>query len=131
MMHRADARASSPGRMKYPVAGLVPRVGPKWHAQPRGEARGKVEATKEHDLGGRGTMGKRAEVPKDAPAVPATRLDIRVVLNEVLPLTKFNYNCCRFSDGMPVTLKFADAVGEILTSGPVGGEVPLPFKHYI
>jgi hypothetical protein len=32
---------------------------------------------------------------------------------------------------MPVTLKFADAVGEILTSGPVGGEVPLPFKHYI
>lgn len=48
--------------MKHPVAGLCPRVGPKWHAQPRGEARGKVEATKEHDLGRRGTMGKRAGV---------------------------------------------------------------------
>jgi hypothetical protein len=48
--------------MKYPVAGLCPRVGPRRHAQPRGEARGKVEATKEHDLGGRGTMGKRAGV---------------------------------------------------------------------
>jgi hypothetical protein len=57
--------------------------------------------------------------------------DIEVVLNDVLRLTKLNYNCCRFADGMPVTLKFADAVGEILTSGPVGGEVPLPFKHYI
>lgn len=57
--------------------------------------------------------------------------DIHVVLEDVLRLTKLNYNCCRFADGMPVTLKFADAVGEILTSGPVGGEVPLPFKHYI
>lgn len=57
--------------------------------------------------------------------------DIEIVLNDVLRLTKLNYNCCRFADGMPVTLKFADAVGEILTSGPVGGEVPLPFKHYI
>ena len=30
----------------------------------------------------------------------------------------------------PVTLKFADAVGEILTAGPVTG-VPLPFRLYI
>lgn len=60
VVHRADARASSPGRMKYPVAGLCPRVGREKHAQPRGEARGKVEATKEHYLGGRDTMGKRA-----------------------------------------------------------------------
>ena len=57
--------------------------------------------------------------------------DTSVVLNDVLRLMKLNYNCCRFADDMPVTLKFADAVGEILTSGPVGGEVPLPFKHYI
>ena len=57
--------------------------------------------------------------------------DIKVVLNDVLRLTKLNYNCCRFADGMPVTLKFADAVGEILTSGAVTGDVPLPFKHYI
>ena len=57
--------------------------------------------------------------------------DIQVVLSDVLRLTKLNYNCCRFADGMPVTLKFADAVGEILTSGAVTGDVPLPFKHYI
>lgn len=59
------------------------------------------------------------------------KCSIRDVLRDVLMLTKLNYNCCRFADGMPVTLKFADAVGEILTSGPIDGDVPLPFKHYI
>jgi hypothetical protein len=59
--------------------------------------------------------------------------DIKVVLQDILGLTKLNYNACRFADGEPVTLKFADAVGEILTSGPVArGDVPpLPFKHYV
>jgi hypothetical protein len=32
---------------------------------------------------------------------------------DILSLTKLNYNSCRHSDGLPVTLKFADAVGEI------------------
>jgi hypothetical protein len=58
--------------------------------------------------------------------------DIHVVLQDILGLTKLNYNSCRHSDGMPVTLKFADAVGEILTSGPShDGDPPLPFRHYI
>jgi hypothetical protein len=37
---------------------------------------------------------------------------------DVLALSKLNYNSCRRSDGLPVTLKFADTVGEILVSGP-------------
>jgi hypothetical protein len=59
--------------------------------------------------------------------------DMRTVLEDVLGLTKLNYNACRFGDGEPVTLKFADAVGEILTAGPVFKEnvPPLPFKHYV
>lgn len=57
--------------------------------------------------------------------------DIDVVLGDVLALTKLNYNTCVFADGNPVTLKFADAVGEILTAGPIGPAPPLPFKHYI
>jgi hypothetical protein len=58
--------------------------------------------------------------------------DIAVVLRDILGLTKLNYNSCRHSDGMPVTLKFADAVGEILTSGPPrDADPPLPFRHYI
>lgn len=57
--------------------------------------------------------------------------DIKQVLQDILGLTKLNYNSCRFADGYPVTLKFADAVGEVLLSGPQTDVPPLPFKHYI
>ena len=34
--------------------------------------------------------------------------------------------------GVPVTLRFADAVGEILTAAPRKNELPpLPFRYYI
>lgn len=56
--------------------------------------------------------------------------DMVTVLKDVLALTKLNYNACVYGDGQPVTLKFADAVGEILTAGPVTG-APLPFRLYI
>lgn len=56
---------------------------------------------------------------------------IETVLSDVLALTKLNYNSCIFGDGMPVTLRFAEAVGEILTAGPLQGVPPLPFKYYI
>jgi hypothetical protein len=57
--------------------------------------------------------------------------DIEMVLKDILALTKLNYNTCIFGDGMPITLKFADAVGEILTAGPIKEVPPLPFGHYI
>jgi len=56
---------------------------------------------------------------------------LEVVCRDVLALTKLNYNSCIFSDGQPVTLRFADSVGEILTAGPLSGTPPLPFKYYI
>ena len=56
---------------------------------------------------------------------------IETVLQDVLALTKLNYNACIFGDGQPVTIKFADAVGEILTAGPLKNQPPLPFKYYI
>jgi len=57
--------------------------------------------------------------------------DISVVLKDILALTKLNYNTCIYADGPPVTLKFADAVGEILTAGPMKTVPPLSFKFYI
>jgi hypothetical protein len=60
------------------------------------------------------------------------RASIPRVTQDVLALTKLNYNACIFADGAPVTLKFADRVGEILTAGPIGTNTPpLPFKFYI
>lgn len=57
--------------------------------------------------------------------------DIVQVCEDIMALTKLNYNACIFGDGMPVTLRFANAIGEVLTSGPVGDIEVLPFKHYI
>lgn len=63
--------------------------------------------------------------------------DLRTVMSDVLSLTKLNFNACIFADGYPVTLRFADAVGEIITAAPLADSTgtrrdpPLPFKHYI
>jgi hypothetical protein len=56
---------------------------------------------------------------------------IEVVLKDILALTKLNYNTRIFGDGTPITLKFANAIGEILTAGPLKDVPPLPFGHYI
>ena len=57
--------------------------------------------------------------------------DIETVTADILALTKVNFNGCNFADGLPVTLKFADAIGEILTAAPNLEGAPLPFKYYI
>ena len=58
--------------------------------------------------------------------------DIEQVMGDVLALTKLNYNACIYGDGVPVTLRFADAVGEILTAAPRREDLPpLPFRYYI
>lgn len=57
--------------------------------------------------------------------------DIKKVLQDILALTKLNYNSCTYGDGKPVTLRFADSVGEILTAGPDLPNSPLAFKYYI
>ncbi|AYN67313.1 hypothetical protein HZY62_08620 [Maribacter polysiphoniae] len=57
--------------------------------------------------------------------------DIKQVLKDILSLTKLNYNACIFADGEPVTLRFADKIGEILTASTDIKTPPLAFKYYI
>lgn len=57
--------------------------------------------------------------------------EIFTVCSDVLMLTKLNYNSCIYGDGLPVTLRFADNIGEIITAGPMENISILPFKHYI
>lgn len=54
-----------------------------------------------------------------------------VVMRDVLALTKINFNTCLFNDREPVTIRFADAIGDVLTAAPQQGEPMLPFKFYI
>ncbi|MBF6570962.1 MAG: hypothetical protein IVW54_19020 [Candidatus Binataceae bacterium] len=53
------------------------------------------------------------------------------VLEDIMALTKVNFNACILGDGSPVTLRFAGDVGEILTAIPEVSSKPLPFRHYI
>ncbi len=57
--------------------------------------------------------------------------DITQVLKDILALTKLNYNACIYADGVPVTLRFADKIGEILTASTDIKAPPLAFKYYI
>jgi hypothetical protein len=56
---------------------------------------------------------------------------IRVVLEDIMGLTKINYNSCNFNDGLPVTVRFARMVGDVLTMGSAKGEEKQPFKYYV
>lgn len=56
---------------------------------------------------------------------------LKTVMSDVLALTKINFNTCLFNDREPVTIRFADAIGDILVAAPLEGEPMLPFKFYI
>ena len=56
---------------------------------------------------------------------------IENVLADIMGLTKINYNACNFSDGLPVTVRFADKVGDVLVMGAAQGAERQPFKYYI
>jgi hypothetical protein len=57
--------------------------------------------------------------------------DLDTVLNDVLGLTKINFNSCLHNDRLPVTIRFANAVGDVLVATPMDGDPKLPFKFYI
>lgn len=56
---------------------------------------------------------------------------LETVMSDVLALTKINFNTCLFNDREPVTIRFADAIGDILVAAPLESEPMLPFKFYI
>lgn len=58
--------------------------------------------------------------------------NLGTVMRDVLGLTKVNFNACIYGDGLPVTIRFADRVGDVLTAIPPDRNTPpLPFRHYI
>src|ERR1700733_1702250 len=57
--------------------------------------------------------------------------EIASVLNDIMGLTKINYNSCNYNDGLPVTVRFANMVGDVLTMGSAKDAHRQPFKFYV
>jgi hypothetical protein len=57
--------------------------------------------------------------------------DITQVAQDILSLTKLNYNACKYGESEPVTIGFSNAVGEILVSNPTIKNRSPKFKFYI
>jgi hypothetical protein len=57
--------------------------------------------------------------------------DIKTVLKDIMGLTKINYNACNYSDGLPVTVRFANKVGDVLTMGSAADSEKQPLKFYV
>ena len=60
--------------------------------------------------------------------IPTSPKDL---LREVLALTKMNVNNCAFADGAPITLSFAQMIGEIMKHIPEGGKVQPTYQFYM
>jgi hypothetical protein len=57
--------------------------------------------------------------------------DVQQVAQDILALTKLNYNCCKLGESQPVTICFSNAVGEILLSNSLIKQNKPNFKYYI
>lgn len=86
-----------------------------------------------------GTGFKPRLATYDGPETPAPmridiqhgEADIHQVAVDMLGLTKLNYNTCKLGDAEPVTIRFSDAVGEILVSNPTVETRSPKFRFYI
>src|SRR5690242_16600861 len=50
---------------------------------------------------------------------------IDVVVRDAMSLIKINFNTCLFNDHMPAAVRFANAIGDILTAAPLVTEQEL------
>lgn len=56
---------------------------------------------------------------------------LRNVCKEILALTKMNFNNCNYYDSLPITLRFAQKVGEIIQYLPDGFDPPSKYYFYM
>ena len=57
--------------------------------------------------------------------------ELETVARDIFALTKLNYNACKLGEDQPVTVKFSDAVGEILIANQAASVKHPNFKYYI
>ncbi len=58
-------------------------------------------------------------------------VELEQAMKDILALTKLNYNACIYGDGLPVTLRFSENIGKILTAIPNFQTKVRKFQYYI
>jgi len=56
---------------------------------------------------------------------------LRKICNEILALSKMNFNNCNYYDGLPITIRFARKVGEIVQYFPLDKTPPNRYYYYM
>jgi hypothetical protein len=56
---------------------------------------------------------------------------LKQICEEILALTKLNFNNCNYYSSLPITLQFSHKVGEILQYLPEGIEPPNRYFYYM
>ena len=77
--------------------------------------------------------GRETPNPLRVEIVNDTKNSVKIdtVLSDIMMLTKMNFNSCIYADGIPVTMRFADAIGDVLMTAKEAHIPPLPFRYYI
>ncbi len=76
-------------------------------------------------------QGRETPNPLRVEVCGSCQSDLDTILNDILTLTKMNFNSSVFADGFPVTMRFAEAIGDVLMATGTREIPPLPFRHYI
>ncbi|MER9071793.1 TIR domain-containing protein [Mesorhizobium sp. M0904] len=76
-------------------------------------------------------QGRETPNPLRVELCGQSKVPLDTVLRDIMTLTKMNFNTAVFADGYPVTMRFADAIGDVLMATGDREVPPLPFRHYI
>lgn len=76
-------------------------------------------------------QGRETPNPLRVEICGKANVDLHTVMQDIMTLTKMNFNSCVYADGYPVTMRFADAIGDVLMATGNRELPPLPFRHYI
>ena len=133
--HRIDRRAIAALPGSRPLGAPRSRTHPASRLAPETAALVRSMASANRLRGAERIRGTGSRLDRCRFPVSSSRsfppADIEQVAADIFGLTKLNYNACRLGESQPVTIKFSDAVGEILVSN-AKIERPKPqFRFYI
>lgn len=90
---------------------------------------GEIELTRINKNGKQEATGKIIKV--QIKSSKYGEFTLREIANEILALTKLNFNNCNYYNSLPITISFAKKVGEIIQYLPESFNPPFKYFYYM